>query len=220
MSSSNRNSESSKFTELGVGEYERRRYRGIDQRIVHAREVHLIKRLFDAIRLAEGGRTDGPVLDLPCGYGRFTDFLRTRTSGIVNCDLSFEMVRRAGEKLGRPGVVANAKRGLPFKEGVFGAVFSVRFFHHVHDPADREAILREFRRVSSGWVILSFYRMNGLHVLQRRVRRMFNKSRANIKMIEPGLFEKETAAAGFELVRVWPLFRGLHAYHIALLRKK
>lgn len=217
----------SKFTEDGVRDYERRRYRGIDQRIVHARETRLIERCFAAIGAAEGAdiRT---ILDLPCGYGRFSGLLRPRARRLVNSDLSLEMVKRATRetrgaqaqegRAGASGAVANAKQGLPFKDGVFDVVFSLRFFHHVHEPGDREAILREFRRVSSGWAIVSFYRMSGLHAVQRRVRRLFGKSRTRIKMIEPGTFEREAAAAGFEVVKVAPLFRGLHAYHLALLR--
>jgi SAM-dependent methyltransferase len=260
----------SKFTEEGVRDYERRRYRGIDQRIVHARETRLIRKCFDRIRAAQGLPEGGAaVLDLPCGYGRFTDLLRVYAGRLVASDLSFEMVRRAvrrpgpgpaeggvaaaarvkGRAFGSPlardlyprastaevdprakpgapaaaerlvGAVANAKLGLPFKAGVFDVVFSVRFFHHVHDSLDRGRILEEFHRATAGWAIVSFYRMNGLHGLQRRLRRKFHKSRTHIKMIEPGTFEKEAAAAGFEVVRVFPLFRGIHAYHLALLKK-
>ncbi len=206
----------SKFTEAGVRDYERWRYRGIDQRIVHARETRLIERHFAAIRAAGGFPEAGAaVLDLPCGYGRFSKLLRNHARRLVNGDLSFEMVKRAAAA---EGVVANAKQGLPFKDGVFEVVFSLRFFHHVHDARDREAILREFRRVTSGWAIVSFYRTSGLHGLQRRLRRKFHKSRTNIKMIEPGTFEREAAAAGFDVVKIAPLFRGLHAYHLALLR--
>jgi SAM-dependent methyltransferase len=220
----------SKFTEEGVRDYERKRYRGIDQRIVHARETRLIERNFAAIRAAGGfPETGAAVLDLPCGYGRFSALLRGHARRLVNSDLSFEMVRRAALAVpaasvsdcagaAAEGVVANAKQGLPFKDGVFDVVFSVRFFHHVHDAGDREAILREFRRVASGWAIVSFYRTSGFHILQRRLRRKMHKSRTNIKMIEPGTFEHEAAAAGFEVVKIAPLFRGVHAYYLALLR--
>jgi SAM-dependent methyltransferase len=238
----------SRFTEEGVRDYEKRRYRGIDQRLVHARETRLIERYFAAIRAASGSGQGEAILDLPCGYGRFSGLLRPRAGRLVNSDLSFEMVKRATraapgarnaggtssrelrgaqaqegragrDEPGTLGAVANAKQGLPFKDGAFDVVFSLRFFHHVHEPGDREAILREFRRVSSGWAIVSFYRMSGLHAVQRRLRRLFGKSRTRIKMIEPGTFEREAAAAGFEVVAVEPLFRGLHAYHLALLKK-
>jgi SAM-dependent methyltransferase len=219
MSSSNHDGPGSKFTAQGVREYERRRYRGIDQRIVHAREVRLIKKFIAIVRKTGNGKALGPFLDMPCGYGRFTELLRSGGAALVDGDLSQEMVRRAGAKSGIPGVVANAKQGLPFKNGVFGIVFSIRFFHHLHDPEDRDAVLREFSRVSSGWVVISFYRMNGFHRLQRKIRRMLNKSRTNIRMIERGRFEREAKAAGLTPVSVKPLFRGLHAYHLALLKK-
>jgi SAM-dependent methyltransferase len=217
----------SKFTRDGVRDYEKRRYRGLDQRIVHARETRLLKKAFGRIDREKAAESAGHawgeerrVLDLPCGYGRFTPFLAGLGRIVVNSDLSLEMVRRAGEASGVPGAVANAVAGLPFKEGSFETVFSIRFFHHLHDPAARTAVLSEFHRVTSGWAVVSFYRLSGLHATQRRLRRRFGKSRTNIKMIEPGQFEKEAEAAGFEIAAVRPLFRGVHAYHLALLRKK
>ena len=225
ISSPSRENRSSKFTADGVKEYEKRRYRGLDQRIVHAREVRILKKIFKSVK----GRWSGParVLDMPCGYGRFSGFLLGQGFWVVNCDLSFHMVKRACEKVeniaesgkGSPGAVGNATLGLPFQDKAFPVVFSIRFFHHVHDPSDRGKILGEFFRVSSAWAVVSFYQMNVLHLFQRRLRRLLKKSRTHIKMIEPGLFEKEAEAAGFVVRRVYPLIRGLHAYHIALLEK-
>ena len=227
---------SSKFTAAGVRDYETRRYRGIDQRIVQARETRILKKVFRSIKETWSGA--GPVLDLPCGYGRFSSFLLGQGFRIVNSDLSFQMVKRACQRIEeargaasgpgnvpRPssprasGAVGNAKQGLPFRAGVFPVVLSIRFFHHVHEPRDREKILGEFFRVSSAWAVVSFYRMNALHLFQRRLRRLVNKSRTRIKMIAPGRFEEEAEAAGFEVMRVFPLIRGIHAYHIALLKK-
>ena len=229
-------SSSSKFTAAGVRNYEKRRYRGIDQRIVQARETRILKRVFRSIEGRWPGA--GPVLDLPCGYGRFSGFLLEQGFRIVNSDLSFQMVKRACQRIEEAkkaangagnvpglssaqasGVVGNARQGLPFRADVFPVVLSIRFFHHVHEPADREKILGEFFRVSSAWAVVSFYRMNALHLFQRRLRRLTKKSRTRIKMIRPGRFEKEAEGSGFEVMRVYPLIRGLHAYHIALLKK-
>ncbi len=80
-------------------------------------------------------------------------------------------------------------------------------------------ILREFFRASSAWAVVSFYRLNALHLFQRRLRRLVNKSRTRIKMMEPGRFEKEAVAAGFSVVKILPLIPGLHSYHVALLKK-
>ncbi len=219
MSSSPHKPAASKFTAGGVREYEKKRYRGLDQRIVHARETRLIGGLLDTAL----GRMPGQpprLLDLPCGFGRFTGPLLDRGFEVVISDLSLEMVRRTRERLGAPGAVADATRGLPFLGGVFDGIVSIRFFHHLHAPEARAAVLSEFARTTSGWAIVSFYQESGLHRSQRRIRRFFGKSRTNIKMLEKGVFEREAAAAGFEVARVQPLFRGIHAYHLALLKKR
>jgi SAM-dependent methyltransferase len=220
MSSLNPEDRGSTFTADGVEEYERRRYGGIDQRIVHAREVRLIGKMFDVTEKEEARGGVRRVLDMPCGYGRFTDILRGRGFEVTNADLSLEMVRRAAETKSVSGVVADAKQGLPFTDGTFDAVFSIRFLHHVHDPQERSAVLGEFARASSRWIIVSFYRAGGVHGLQRKLRRLFKKSGTRIKMIEPGRFEAEAAAAGCRIVRIAPLLRGIHAYHLALLRRE
>ena len=141
----------------------------------------------------------------------------------MDSDLSFHMVERASEKHARPGkipgVVADAKLGLPFQRDAFFLLFSMRFFHHLHEKEDREAILKEFSRVTSDWMILSFYKRNALHVLQRKLRRRILKKKTRIKMIPRKEFYQEIKDAGLNIIKVIPLFRGIHAHHIALLKK-
>ena len=219
MPSSPANPDRSKYTAGGIREYERTRYRGLDQRIVHAREDKLIGRLLDEALAGVPAGCAPRLLDLPCGYGRFTGRLRERGGEVLTSDLSTEMIRRTRERFGAPGAAANATLGLPFKDGSFDAVVSIRFFHHLHAPEARAAVLSEFARTTSRWAIVSFYRESGLHLAQRKLRRLFGKSRTNIKMLETGVFEREAASAGFDVARVVPLFRGIHAYHLALLKK-
>lgn len=207
----------SPFTNEGVKDYERRRYRSWDQRMVQARESRIIRRHFKA---AGKAASTGLVLDLPCGYGRFAPLFLELGARPVNADLSFEMVRRAMETSGRPGLAADAKAGLPFRGGTFGAVFCLRLLHHIHDPGDRRAILEELGRVSAGWGVVSYYRGNALHKAQRALRRLRKKTPRKIRMIEGDGFAREAEAAGWEVVREAALFRGLHAARIALLRKR
>jgi hypothetical protein len=123
------------------------------------------------------------------------------------------------ETSGRPGLAADAKNGLPFREGTFGAVFCMRLLHPVHYPADRRAILEGLGRVSAGWGVVSYYRSNALHKAQRALRRLRKKTPRKIRMIEGHGFTLEAEAAGWTVVREAALFRGLHAARIALLRK-
>ena len=211
------------FLDHEVADYERRRYHGLDQRLVHGREVRILKRALRLIRDAEMKTPSGLVLDAPCGYGRFSGLLSEAGYRPVSCDLSLAMVKRARAKDQISpipmGIVGNVPQGLPVRSGAFPLVFSLRFFHHLHQPEDRRAALREFAGASASWLILSFYRATPLHRAQRALRRRLKKSRTRIKMITAREFRDETAEAGFRVVRVFPLFRGIHAQHIALLRK-
>lgn len=211
------------FQRQEVADYERRRYRGWDQRIVHRREVNIFNKM---MRLVEDIAPETPsayALDAPCGYGRFSGLILERNFRLVSCDLSPAMVERAIRREdispNPMGTVCNMTEGLPFKPNIFRLILSMRLFHHLHQSEERRRVLREFARTSAGWLILSFYKFNPLHRIQRKLRRKLKRTKTRIKMITRREFEKEVEEAGFEVVRVVPLFRGIHSHHIALLRK-
>ncbi len=211
------------FQDDEVADYERRRYRGLDQRIVHRRELRILRRILALIERETPERSSPYALDAPCGYGRFSGLLLTRGYRLLSSDLSPAMVRRARikDKISSSpmGIVVNLTRGLPFRTGAFSVILSMRFFHHLHDAVDRRRALEEFAHASASWLVLSYYQANRLHSLQRKLRRVVRRSRTRIKMITRAEFESEARAAGFEVIRIIPLFRGIHAHHIALLRK-
>jgi SAM-dependent methyltransferase len=214
---------SAPFRDDEVADYERRRYRGLDQRLVHRREMRILGKILDRISSGPPPAVPSYALDAPCGYGRFSCPLLERNFLLVSSDLSPAMVRRARQKdtisIKSMGIVNNITRGLPFRSGVFRLILSMRFFHHLHRSEDRRRALSEFAAAGGAWLVLSYYQANALHLLQRRLRRVAGKSRARIKMISRREFDEETGAAGWEVVRVFPLWRGIHAQHIALLKK-
>ncbi len=216
----------SAFKKHEVEDYERKRYRGIDQKIVHGREMRIIREILRRIQVkGQSGETDSHrALDIPCGYGRFSRLLQVNGFSLISSDLSFHMVKRAVDRDDNPeripGVVADAKLGLPYKPDTFFLLFSMRFFHHLHEKKDREAVLKEFARVTSGWMVLSYYQRNRFHLFQRKVRKRLLKKKTKIKMISRREFQEEINGAGFEVVKVFPLIRGIHAHHIALLKKQ
>ena len=216
-----------------VRDYERRRYRGLDQRLVDRRERKIARRLLAAALNQAGksgprgdGRSFPPlVLDVPCGYGRLSALVLDERARVVAADLSLHMVERALQNLSGlsspglrvAGVVADLTKGLPFRGGVFDAALVMRLFHHLRRSEDRRAVLTELARVARGPVVLSFYRTNRLHVLQRKLRKALQGKAYEIRMITGRTFREEAEAAGWRVVRLVPLFRGLHAQHIALL---
>jgi len=216
-----------RFEKQEVADYEKRRYRGLDQRIVHAREVRILKKLLKPGRRAgcdwPDGRLSPPlILDAPCGYGRFAGLLLGHGFQLISSDLSFHMVKRAVDRTGSPpaaaGIVSNLTKGIPIKSRAVAAVFSLRFFHHLHQREERRSVLREFGRVAAEFIILSYYQTNALHILQRRLRRTVKPNKRRISMIPRGEFIEDVRLAGLEVIRIVPLFRGLHSQHVALLR--
>lgn len=207
------------FTKRGVEDYERRRYRGLDQRIVHGRETRILRRLLDRVAPAPGGR----ILDAPCGYGRFSALCLARGGALTGADLSLNMVRRALDASPAPGrhagVVADFRAGLPFRAGAFDVVFSMRLLHHIHDAEGRRRILSEFGRVAGRWAVVSFYKHNAFHALQRVVRRRLLRKPRTVKMVAWAEFKADCEAAGFVLRKKKGLLPGLHAQHILLLEK-
>ncbi|MFP4082072.1 MAG: class I SAM-dependent methyltransferase [Candidatus Aminicenantes bacterium] len=206
------------FVEHEVQDYERKRYRGLDQRLVDRREKEILRKILDKIS-GDSAR----VLDLPSGYGRFSGLFLEKGIPLVSSDLSFHMVKRAVERSPEEtfhaGVVSDAKKVLPFQSRAFTLLVSMRFFHHVHRKKERQFILQQFSDVSSRWVVLSFYKKNLFHTVQRRIRRKVKKSQARISMIARSDFQEEAEKAGLKTVQIFPLFRAVHAHHIALLEK-
>jgi len=207
------------FTAAEVADYERRRYRGLDQRLVHSRETLILRKLLGAA----GPPRPARILDMPCGYGRFSGLLDETGARRVSGDYSPAMVaqalRRPGASATPLGVVADAKRGLPFPDGAFGLVFSIRFFHHLRARDHRRAVMGELARVSSEWAVVSFYRLNLFHRWQRVARRAVKRSRTRISMIDASEFREDARRAGFRVVKSRSLFPGLHAQCFVLLRK-
>lgn len=211
-------SPNSPFKKQEVDDYERKRYRGWDQRLVDWREKHILKKIMEKI-----GASSGLGLDIPSGYGRFSELLLAQGVALVSSDLSIHMVKRSIQRMEsfdrHYGVVTDAKKGLPFQKETFSVLLSMRFFHHLHEREDREFILREFAAVSRGWVVISFYRRFFLHRIQRKLRRKIKKTKTRISMISREELLEEITRAGLEAVDVHPLFKGIHAQHLVLLKK-
>ena len=75
---------------------------------------------------------------------------------ITRQQTELEALRQA-EAVSPPLVQCDLRAGLPFADGSFELVFSVRFLHHVREQAWREQLLAEMVRASSRYVLLSYY---------------------------------------------------------------
>jgi len=195
----------------GVRRYAATRYRHLDQRLISAREVRLVRRLLNEISIPRA-----TLLDIPAGYGRFTRTFLENDLDVTNADLNLyaaifqcEQYRELSKVL-----VANIF-SLPFKPDNFDIVFSFRLFQHLKTEPERQLILKELQRVSRYWAIVSVYIYSPLHALQRKL----TQRPKRIFMVDESDWCKALEQAGFSLVKSFWVWRFLHAHKIYLLRK-
>jgi len=203
---------------MDVEEYRKTRYKGIDQRIINKKERKILEKILESIE-----EKNISVLDIPCGYGRFSELLLKKSLNLTSADVSFPMVlttRKYSPSTNSPHhfLVGDIKH-LPLKDNSFGCIVTIRLFQHILHSSARFQILKELHRVAKKFVILSFYRYNFLHSVERWVRCRIKNVNKKISMLPLGDLEKELSSVGFKVLNLFPVMRYFHAHNIVLLQK-
>jgi len=165
-------------------------------RKVDAAERHLVDDLLGRLGIR------GPVLDVPCGTGRFVPVFAARGCEVLAGDVSAEMLalaRRTAAMTGAPCrcLTLDARR-LPLPDNAVDLAFAMRLLHRVRDPAERSAVLAELGRVSRRWVLFSFYNRRSARGLRDRLRGRYpGETRAAIR--------RDAAAAGLRVQQFLPV---------------
>lgn len=191
-----------------VKDYEKRRYRGLDQRIIHFQEQSIIK---DFIRKrAQQGDT---VLDLPVGYGRFVPRLLEEGFRIKGVDANENMLQRVHDDFsGQIELRKGMADAIPFQDNSFDGFVSVRLFQHIHDHEERRRIFAETKRVTSRWGIITLYTPSLCHKVFRRVRKG-----KRLTMVTLELARHELQEAGWKILSWKSIFPGVHCQTVMLL---
>lgn len=99
----------------------------------------------EAVRFAGPGSEDR-FLDIGCGPGAALEAAIQTGADVVGVDPSPAMVARAARRVPGAEVKVGSAEDIPFPDGAFTIAINIASFHHW---ADREAGLREVRRVLS-----------------------------------------------------------------------
>ena len=125
------------------------------------RDPRLVQRLLRRNRIDLGKVR---VLDVPCGTGRLAPFLEKESASYLGADVSLEMVRLNPAM----SVVADAA-ATPFADNSFEVVVCCRLLHHLDELEELPAVVRELVRISSGFVLASFWDAASLPAWRRRL---------------------------------------------------
>jgi len=142
--------------------------RELHKRLSNWKEKRLIASL-----LAETGRLER-MLDVPCGAGRLSGVLALHAEKVFEVDYSREMLKVCRRNAGYAARFAEASVfDLPFGDGSFDMVVSIRLSHHIPDRRARLAHLRELFRSSRRYVLATFFDektlKNRLRTLHRKL---------------------------------------------------
>jgi SAM-dependent methyltransferase len=147
------------------------------------------------------------VLDVPCGTGRMTEFVRGRELRYVGADVAFAMLEQARGKHEGARFVAASLAQLPFADASFDVVLCIRLMHLVRDGALRAAFLREARRVARKAVIVDYRQNRALRVWLGNARAAVGLRKRAPGALAPDAIEREIAAAGLRVAKFVPVRR-------------
>ncbi|HSV99532.1 MAG TPA: class I SAM-dependent methyltransferase [Sedimentisphaerales bacterium] len=155
------------FQESDVGPRYRQRYeKRWFKRVTTRREIRQVERL-----LASEPRCRR-LLDIPCGGGRVSAPFAAAADLLLQADLSSSQVLMARRTLGSRGNVlwfTASVFAIPLRDGTVEGAVCNRLTHHL-SPVEQERVVHELLRVSTRFVILSYYDHESFRSLGRRIR--------------------------------------------------
>jgi SAM-dependent methyltransferase len=192
-----------------AADYETTRFAGRAPARRNRRELEAVARAL--ARVASLGTSVRDVLDLPCGTGRLFPTLERAHLHFVGADISLAMMemartrRDAGPCTGLRLVQCDGER-LPFGNGTFDCVVSLRFMFHL-DASTCGGMLAEMTRVTRRWLIIDFRHKYTTRYLTRLLRQRLGMLRAVEHRYSRPALARELGRAGLRIVDIFPCRR-------------
>lgn len=129
------------------------------------------------------------TLDVACGTGFLTRFLRGHVTGL---DQSERMLEIASWRIPDGGVVVGDGLALPFPDDSFDRIVTGHFYGHLNRE-ERERFLAEARRVAGELVIIDAALRDGVEAEEMQERKLKDGSRHQVykRYFEPAALAEE-----------------------------
>ena len=186
----------------------------------HEFEMQMVSEAFQMLPVTEVKT----VLDAPCGVGRLSLWLAQKGFEVTAVDLGESAVQLTNELLAGQKFKETAQWqdifNMRFAEGEFDASVCFRLLHHFKDVSDQQALIAELCRVSSQYVVISYFSTYSVTSLRRRLRKTMTgkpvkQNPMSLSHLE-GLFKPQQ----FELLGTVKRSGLLHSLQVAVFKKK
>ena len=141
---------------------------------------------------------ESPVLDMPCGGGRFTRLLSTMGYDVVGGDYSASMINTAVKRSGGCYVHGDVFR-LPFKSGSFSTILTMRLVFHYFQPVEILAEAHRVLRPGGVYIFDTLNRYSVRYFIDLAIR-LFRREGKRLWFITPKAMKALLESSGFEVV--------------------
>ncbi len=200
--------------------YEAERFQSLTGRFYHRLTCRALNRCLKRMRCTS------EIADIPCGTGRMLPVLSKCASSVIGVDISEAMMEQAKLRVAEQSHV-RFMRGdagaLPLGSNSIDVIVSVRFAMHL-SQSEREAILREFDRVTRAWIVIEYGYNSYWHAMRRFVRslllRIVGRRPSYPKSTSRQQILNETRRAGLEVQGwYWTLWGLSESVFVAMTKR-
>ena len=169
------------------------------RRRINEREQRAVAKIFEALTDCRS------VVDVPSGAGRFAKVLAPNRE-LIEADVAFEILEFAREraeaaKLSVRFLQSDASK-LPLADASVDGVFCNRLLHHILQPPERAAFLREFHRVTRKYVVISFFDYHAFGGVRKLLKALKGRKPKYDQQPTFAQFTEEVTQCGFNVREV------------------
>ncbi|MFH1202123.1 MAG: class I SAM-dependent methyltransferase [Candidatus Omnitrophota bacterium] len=155
----------------------------------------------------------GRCLEIGCGDGVWTDFLRSKSSNVVSIDLSKDRIKNAKKIINNSDIdfIISDARVLPFKDRSFSTICAFEVIEHLPNRNDHFRFIREVKRLLS---------KNGVFLISTPNRPLFIIYCWLLREMHPTHFSelsysqlKSILSSNFRSFKIYGQFGWLHPFY-------
>lgn len=186
----------------------------------HQFEMQMVAEAFQMIPGAEVKA----VLDAPCGVGRLSLWLAQKGFDVTAIDLGESAVQLTNELLAEHDFSETAEWqdifDTRFADNDFEASVCFRLLHHFKESDDQNALVRELCRVTSQYVLISYFSRYSVTSLRRRLRKLLTGKPLKQNPLSLSQVEDLFASNGFQLFGTVKRSGLLHSLQLAVFKRR